>query len=75
LKILRKRKFISFIVIIFLLVAGGIRLLLYRSQYLLFKDPIIEATAKIIFIKVGESIKQKRQNLNIFKSMIIPCNI
>ena len=66
-KIQRKRKFIAFIVILFLLVAGGIGLLLYRSQYLIFQDPIIEASAKNNLYKSGRIHKSEAAKLKYFQ--------
>ncbi len=65
-KIIKKGKFIAFIIIIFLLIVGGIGFFVYRSKYVIFKDPVIETSAKANLDKAGKILKVDAEKVQLF---------
>ena len=66
LKIIKNRKFIVFILIIFLLIAGGIGFSVYGSKYVIFKDPVIEASSRVKLNKDGKILRADAEKVQVF---------
>ena len=64
-KIIKKGKFIAFIIIIFLLIVSGISFSVYRNKYVIFKDNFIEFSARVNLHESGGILRTDAERLQL----------